>query len=93
MNPSKVAAIIPAAGSGTRMGLSTPKQFFELKGVPILLHTLRVFQQIEAIGHIIVVVSSENCSRVEELVRNDHLTKRIVCRRQKKAVLPWLQSR
>ncbi|MEJ2270848.1 MAG: 2-C-methyl-D-erythritol 4-phosphate cytidylyltransferase, partial [Desulfobulbaceae bacterium] len=42
MNPSKVAAIIPAAGSGTRMGLSTPKQFFELKGVPILLHTLRV---------------------------------------------------
>ena len=75
MNPSKVAAIIPAAGSGTRMGLSAPKQFFELKGVPILLHTLRVFQQIEAIGHIIVVVSSENCSRVEELVRNDHLTK------------------
>jgi len=75
MNPSKVAAIIPAAGSGIRMGLSSPKQFYELGGDPILIHTLRVFQQIEAIGHIVVVVPTESCSWVEDLVQSNHLTK------------------
>jgi 2-C-methyl-D-erythritol 4-phosphate cytidylyltransferase/2-C-methyl-D-erythritol 2,4-cyclodiphosphate synthase len=75
MNPSKVAAIIPAAGSGIRMGLSSPKQFYELAGDPILVHTLRVFQQIEAIGHIVVVVPAENCPWVEDLVQSNHLTK------------------
>jgi 2-C-methyl-D-erythritol 4-phosphate cytidylyltransferase/2-C-methyl-D-erythritol 2,4-cyclodiphosphate synthase len=75
MNPSQVAAIIPAAGSGIRMGLSSPKQFFELKGVPILIHTLRIFQQAESIGLIIVVVPSEHRLWVEDLVRSYDLTK------------------
>jgi 2-C-methyl-D-erythritol 4-phosphate cytidylyltransferase len=46
----KVFVIIPAAGLGTRMGVAhvgqTPlrsKQFLELQGVPILIHTLRKF--------------------------------------------------
>ena len=46
----KVFIIIPAAGLGTRMGVAhagqTPlrsKQFLELQGVPILIHTLRKF--------------------------------------------------
>lgn len=46
----KVFVIIPAAGLGTRMGVAhvgqTPlrsKQFVELQGVPILIHTLRKF--------------------------------------------------
>jgi 2-C-methyl-D-erythritol 4-phosphate cytidylyltransferase len=34
-------AIIPAAGSGTRLGGQTPKQFIELAGAPIIIHTLR----------------------------------------------------
>jgi len=55
----KVFVIIPAAGLGTRMGAShagqTPprsKQFLELDGVPILIHTLRKFAaapQVESI--------------------------------------------
>jgi 2-C-methyl-D-erythritol 4-phosphate cytidylyltransferase len=38
---SRVAAIIPAAGLGTRMGAETPKQFLELDGVPLVIFTLR----------------------------------------------------
>jgi 2-C-methyl-D-erythritol 4-phosphate cytidylyltransferase len=38
---TKIAAIIPAAGLGTRMGAETPKQFLELDGVPLLIFTLR----------------------------------------------------
>lgn len=75
MNPSKVAAIVPAAGCGIRMGLPSPKQFYELEGVPILVYTLRIFQKVDAIGNIIAVVPAESCSRVEDLVRQHKLNK------------------
>lgn len=38
-------AIIVAGGSGTRMGASQPKQFLNLLGEPVLLHTLRRFSE------------------------------------------------
>lgn len=75
MDPSKVAVIIPAAGSGIRMGLSSPKQFYELEGIPILVHTLRVFQQVESVGRIIVVVPAESCGVVQNLVDQYQLDK------------------
>ena len=75
MDSSKVAAIIPAAGSGIRMGLSAPKQFLELAGVPILVRTLRVFQQIDAVGSIIVAAPLEHVAKVEKLVQMHQLTK------------------
>jgi 2-C-methyl-D-erythritol 4-phosphate cytidylyltransferase len=37
-------AIIVAGGKGERMGASTPKQFLELAGKPILMHTLEKFR-------------------------------------------------
>lgn len=36
-------AILVAGGSGTRMGADRPKQFLDLAGEPVLLHTLRRF--------------------------------------------------
>lgn len=46
-------AIIVAGGKGERMGENTPKQFLELKGKPILMHTIEkfksTFQDIEII--------------------------------------------
>lgn len=46
-------AIIVAGGKGERMGVNTPKQFLELKGKPILMHTIEkfkdTFQNIEII--------------------------------------------
>lgn len=38
---SRVAAIVPAAGLGTRMGAELPKQFLELDGLPLVIFTLR----------------------------------------------------
>ena len=38
---SRIAAIIPAAGLGTRMGAELPKQFLELEGMPLIIFTLR----------------------------------------------------
>jgi 2-C-methyl-D-erythritol 4-phosphate cytidylyltransferase/2-C-methyl-D-erythritol 2,4-cyclodiphosphate synthase len=38
---SSVGIIIPAAGSGSRMGAAQPKQFLALAGMPVLARTLR----------------------------------------------------
>ena len=52
-------AIIAAAGQGTRLAGKRPKQFLELAGTPILIHTLKAFEQCDAIHEIIVVLAAE----------------------------------
>lgn len=61
----KVFVIIPAAGLGTRMASPSPskarkkspsKQFKELGGVPILVHTLRKFAATPAVYEIVVAL-------------------------------------
>ncbi|MCI5158182.1 MAG: hypothetical protein D3906_07015 [Candidatus Electrothrix sp. AUS1_2] len=54
------AAIIPAAGFGSRMGAAVPKQFLDLAGLPILLRTLRVFLDHPAIHRIMLVLPPEH---------------------------------
>ena len=49
-------AIIAAAGQGTRMGGKRAKQFLELAGIPIIIHTLQAFEACEAIQEIILVL-------------------------------------
>jgi 2-C-methyl-D-erythritol 4-phosphate cytidylyltransferase len=38
-------ALIVAGGSGTRMGSDLPKQFMLLQHIPVLVHTLRIFEE------------------------------------------------
>lgn len=49
-------AIIPAAGSGTRLGGQTPKQFLPLAGIPIIFHTLLRFETCPEIDAIAVAL-------------------------------------
>ena len=51
-----VCAIVPAGGSGTRMGGTVPKQFQSLNGKPILYHTIKTLQNCKTISEIILVV-------------------------------------
>lgn len=53
-------AIIAAAGSGNRMGSDQPKQFLPLAGVPIIIHTLKAFEQCNSIQEIVVVLPAEH---------------------------------
>ncbi len=66
---SKIAAIIPAAGSGTRMGLDHPKQFHLLAGVPILVHTVRKFTDTDCIDSVVVVVPADRVDSTKHLLK------------------------
>jgi 2-C-methyl-D-erythritol 4-phosphate cytidylyltransferase len=52
----KVAALIPAAGSGRRMGGGLEKQFLRLAGKPLLVHTLERFDMTPSVGRVVVIV-------------------------------------
>lgn len=55
-------AIILASGSGSRFGASMPKQFCELAGKPLLMHTVGCFSSVMPADNIMLVIDS----RMEE---------------------------
>ena len=57
-----------AAGHGTRMGGELPKQFLELKGKPMLMHPLAIFEQIPQIGQKIIVYEPSQRDRLMALL-------------------------
>jgi 2-C-methyl-D-erythritol 4-phosphate cytidylyltransferase len=61
----QVFAILPAAGLGTRMAAALPKQFLELNGLPILIHSLRAFAAVPRVTAIYVAVRRNEVERVE----------------------------
>ena len=54
---SKLFALIPAAGSGTRMGGESPKQYLPLAGRPVLYHALRGLCREPRIERVFVVLA------------------------------------
>lgn len=50
-------ALIPCAGSGSRAGTPSPKQYQMLAGQPLVMHTLAAFDQVSAIVSTLVVVA------------------------------------
>jgi 2-C-methyl-D-erythritol 4-phosphate cytidylyltransferase len=68
-------AIIVAAGKGTRLGNDRPKQFIELAGTPILVHTLRQFERCREIDDVIVVLPADQTAGFQSLARDFQLQK------------------
>ncbi|MGI9105161.1 MAG: 2-C-methyl-D-erythritol 4-phosphate cytidylyltransferase [Pyrinomonadaceae bacterium] len=68
-------AIIVAAGRGTRMGGEQAKQFRALAGVPLIIHTLRRFEQSTTIGEIVAVMPATETANFLALAERFHLTK------------------
>jgi 2-C-methyl-D-erythritol 4-phosphate cytidylyltransferase len=68
---TKITAILPAAGMGTRMGGETPKQFLELDGAPILLLTLRRLASCDQITEIILATRADEVTRMQERCRQE----------------------
>lgn len=68
MTAFKAFALIPAAGMGKRMGASINKQYLRLADLPILAHTLSVFEQSPDITGVCLVIPSDEISYCREQV-------------------------
>jgi 2-C-methyl-D-erythritol 4-phosphate cytidylyltransferase len=68
-------AIVVAAGKGTRLGGDRPKQFLELAGVPVIIHTLKQFERSKQINEVITVLPAEETAGFESLAQKFELRK------------------
>lgn len=67
--------ILPAAGSGKRMGAGKNKLFLELKEKPILIHTLEVFEKDEWCRGIYLAVKDSEREFIQNLLKRYSITK------------------
>ncbi|HEU0287357.1 MAG TPA: 2-C-methyl-D-erythritol 4-phosphate cytidylyltransferase [Nocardioidaceae bacterium] len=58
------AAIVPAAGSGVRLGADRPKALVSLAGEPLVVHALRALRDSEVVDRVVVAAPPD---RVDEL--------------------------
>src|SRR5579859_2898025 len=83
-----VIAIIPAAGLGTRMTVagkaatgkqaaSLSKQFIEIDGVPILIHTLAHFGHCKKVNSIVVALRAAEIEPFRERLSREPFAKKV----------------
>ena len=69
-------AIITAGGTGSRMGnTDKPKQFMDIAGKPIIIHTLKKFENCDEIDGIIIASLEEWIPYLNDLIREYGITK------------------
>jgi 2-C-methyl-D-erythritol 4-phosphate cytidylyltransferase len=68
-------ALIVAGGKGTRIKSSVPKQFLELNGLPILMHTINAFYRYSQNVNVILVLPKDDFAYWSQLVQKYNFTK------------------
>ena len=71
----KNIAVILAGGTGSRMGMSVPKQFMLLAGRTVIEYSIETFCNHAAIDEVAVVIHPEWRWRMEEIAAAGHWTK------------------
>jgi 2-C-methyl-D-erythritol 4-phosphate cytidylyltransferase len=69
----RIAAILPAAGLGTRMGADVPKQFLELDGAPLVIFTLRRLAACATITGFFIATRAEEVAGLEERAAKENV--------------------
>lgn len=62
------AVLIPAAGSGSRIGGEIPKQYVHVLGEPVLRHTVRAFLDLEGCAEVVIAIDETWKEKAEEAV-------------------------
>ncbi len=75
MDNVQYEVVLPAAGSGKRMGAGQNKLFLELVEKPILIHTLEVFEQDENCTGIWLAVKPEERAVIQKMLANYGISK------------------
>ena len=74
---NRIAAILPAAGLGTRMGAEKPKQFLELDGLPIWILSLRRIASCPLITDIFLATRGEGLEKIEARIREEKFSQSV----------------
>lgn len=77
MNSTEYAVVV-AGGKGSRMQSSVPKQFLELNGLPVLMHTLEAFYRYSEKITIILVLPAEDVETWKSLCLKYHFQKPVI---------------
>ena len=64
--------VIPAAGSGTRFGSETPKQFHLLGGRAVIAHTIERFVLSPRVESVVIAASPERHQSLQTIVTSEH---------------------
>ncbi|WP_306186794.1 MULTISPECIES: 2-C-methyl-D-erythritol 4-phosphate cytidylyltransferase [unclassified Streptomyces] len=65
---TSVAAVIPAAGRGVRLGPGAPKALRTLGGTPMLVHAVRAMAASRAVSLVVVVAPPDGAAEVKSLL-------------------------
>lgn len=60
VNPVRYWAVVPAAGTGRRMNVDIPKQYLEINGKPLMVHTLERLLDFPRLEKIVVVLDQDD---------------------------------
>jgi 2-C-methyl-D-erythritol 4-phosphate cytidylyltransferase len=71
-------ALIVAGGKGTRIKSKLPKQFLELNGLPILMHTINAFSRYSSTVIIILVLPEDDFETWSSLCKKYNFTKKLI---------------
>ena len=71
----KVAVIIAAAGKGSRLGASVPKQYLKIGGEPVILKALKTFSALSEIDYIFIVTNEEYIEHCHSIVEDNNIQK------------------
>ncbi|WP_416829408.1 2-C-methyl-D-erythritol 4-phosphate cytidylyltransferase [Ectobacillus polymachus] len=74
----KYTLIIPAAGRGKRMGADKNKLFLSISSVPLIIHTLRAFEQDVKCERIILAIHEDDQALFEHFILKYDIKKEIV---------------
>lgn len=69
------SAVILAAGSSSRMGGNSTKQFLTIEGIPVVARTIMQFDSSELIDEIIVVAKADEVEKYADFANTYNITK------------------
>lgn len=70
----KVAALILAAGQGSRAGTDIPKQFRQIGGKAVLAHSVEAFARHPAVGEVFLVIGAGQQETVRTMIGDHQVT-------------------
>src|SRR5260221_12539891 len=89
---TKEYALIVAGGKGTRIKSNVPKQFIELNGKPILLHTVEAFYRYSSRLTLVLVLPEDDVEIWNGICKKFNFTGRVILQKGGATRFEWVRN-